>query len=71
MSDEITEKQIDMEAQHVRKTGLTRYEACWDDLWDIMCKKRKTSHGGGWPSIVLDIMTEIENRVIGPTNEEE
>ena len=71
MSDKITEQQIDMESKSIKATGMTRYELCWDLLWDKMCSKSHTILDGGWPLIVLNMMTDIENEVIGPNNASE
>jgi hypothetical protein len=50
----------------IEEHDMTRYELCWDELHGRMCKQRKTIHGGGWPSIVIELMTEIENEILGP-----
>jgi hypothetical protein len=60
------EQQIDAEVKSLNKCGMTRYELCWDRLHEWMCKQRKTIHGGGWPSIVLELMNDIEDEILGP-----
>ena len=65
----MTDEQIDIEIKSIKEYGMTRYELCWDRLHDWMCKQRKTIHGGGWPSIVLELMNDIENEILGPTED--
>jgi len=62
-------EKIAIETKSLNKCGMTRYELCWDTLHDRMCKKRKTIHGGGWPSIVLEMMNDIEDEILGPQEE--
>ena len=65
----MTDEQIDIETKSIKENGMTRYELCWDALHDRMCKQRKASWGGGWPSIVLELMNNIEDEILGPMEE--
>tara|TARA_R100000278_G_scaffold119416_2_gene100840 strand:+ start:610 stop:828 length:219 start_codon:yes stop_codon:yes gene_type:complete len=71
MDDEYIQHHIEIETPHLRSTGMTRYEDCWDELMRQMHNQSKTIHGGGWPVLVLERMRHIEDEILGPLEEEE
>jgi len=70
MPDDYIENHIEIETPHLRETAMTRYEQCWDMLQTQMFNQSKTIHGGGWPTLVLERMRDIEEMICGPIEEE-
>lgn len=71
MPEDYIQNHIEIETPHLRETGMTRYEQCWDALMEQMYKQAKTIHGGGWPIFVLERMRLIEDEVCGKMEGEE
>ena len=65
MDDEYIQNHIKIETPHLRKTAMTRYEQCWEMLQTQMVNQSKTIHNGGWPTLVLERMREVEEMICG------
>jgi len=64
-------EKIDIETKSLNKHGMTRHEMCWDRLHEWMCQTHRMGLNTVSPPTVLEMMNQIEDRILGPLEEEE
>ena len=70
MDDEYIQNHIKIEIPHLRETAMTRYEQCWEMLQTQMVNQSKTIDNGGWSTLVLERMREVEEMICGEMTDE-
>lgn len=62
-------EKIAIETKSLNKCGMTRYELCWDRLHEWMCWQGRTDSKTCSPTTVLEMMSQIEDEILGPQEE--